>query len=109
MAAERLVDSVEGAVAAAEEIGFPVVLKLCGEAIAHKTERNLVRLHLLDTRAVCAAAEDLLAQRRPEDGDLGLLVAEMARGHRELLAGMVRDPQLGVVDAVGQAHQTTRQ
>src|SRR5256712_2481128 len=80
---------------AASEIGFPVALKLCGDAIAHKTERNLVRLGLADPVAVRAAAAGLLALGRPEDGDVALLVAEMVRGRRELIAGVVRDPQFG--------------
>ena len=94
-ARERLVESASDAVAAAEELGFPVALKLCGDAIAHKTERDLVRLGVADADAARAAAEDLLAQRRPEDGDVGVLVAEMVTGRRELIAGLVRDPQLG--------------
>jgi acetyltransferase len=44
---------------------------------------------------VRAAAADLLARRRPEDGDAQLLVAEMVHGHRELIAGVVRDPHFG--------------
>ncbi len=80
---------------AAARVGFPVALKLAGEHIAHKTERGLVALGLADADAVREAAEALLARRRPEDGDVELLVAEMVRGHRELIAGLVRDPQFG--------------
>ena len=40
---ERIVDDPLEAVAAAEAIGYPVVAKLAGDAIAHKTERGLVR------------------------------------------------------------------
>ena len=86
---------------AAEEIGFPVVLKLCGDAIAHKTERGLVRVGLADGPAVRAAAAELLALARPEDGAVELLVAELVRGRRELLAGLVRDPQFGLCVVLG--------
>ena len=41
---ERLADSPDAAARAARELGLPVVLKLCGRGIAHKTERGLVRL-----------------------------------------------------------------
>src|SRR5258706_160899 len=82
-------------VCAAGDLGHPVVVKLCGDAIAHKTERDLVRLGLRDGDAVAAAATELLAKARPEDGDVGLLVAEQVRGSRELIAGLVRDPQFG--------------
>ncbi|MEE2673671.1 MAG: acetate--CoA ligase family protein, partial [Myxococcota bacterium] len=45
--------------------------------------------------AVRAAAAELLSLVRPEDGDVSLLVSEMVRGRRELIAGLVRDPQFG--------------
>jgi acyl-CoA synthetase (NDP forming) len=95
LAAERLVSDASEAVGAAGEIGFPVVMKLCGDAIAHKTERNLVRLGLGDASAVRGAAAELLAAARPEEGPVSLLVAEQVKGQRELIAGMVRDPQFG--------------
>jgi len=92
---ERLVDSAEDAAQAAADLGYPVVLKLCGRKIAHKTERGLVRLNLHDAAAVRAAAEALLAARRPEDGDAHILVCRMVSGRREVIAGLVRDPQFG--------------
>ena len=46
LAREALAVTPDEAAAAAEPLGFPVVLKLCGDAIAHKTERGLVRLGL---------------------------------------------------------------
>jgi len=88
------VDAAEAARCAAR-IGFPAVLKLCGAAIAHKTERDLVRLNLPDADAVRAAAEDLLARKRPDDGDAQLLVQAMVRGRREIIVGLVRDAQFG--------------
>jgi acetyltransferase len=95
VARSELVDSAEAAVAAAEKLGGPVAVKLCGEGIAHKTERNAVRLGLSGAAAVRDAAAELLGARGPEEAGAGLLVAEMVRGHRELIAGFVRDPQLG--------------
>ena len=91
----------EAAVAAAEVIGYPVVAKLVGDAIAHKTERGLVRLGLCDAAAVRAASADLLAAARPEDGDVAVLVAPMLSGTRELVAGLVRDPQFGPCVMIG--------
>jgi acetyl-CoA synthetase (ADP-forming) len=89
------------AAAAADTIGYPVVAKLVGDAIAHKTERGLVRLGLADADAVRAAAADLLASARPEDGPVAVLLAPMLRGTRELVAGLVRDPQFGPCVMVG--------
>ncbi len=101
LADEREVSSADEAVAAAAAIGFPVVLKLCGDAIAHKTERGLVRLRLTDERAVRAAAVELLGAAVPSDGDVTLLVAPMVAGNRELIVGMLRDRQFGPTVMLG--------
>ena len=101
VAAERTVHSPDEATAAASELGHPVVVKLGGDAIAHKTERGLVRLGLSDDAAVRTAAAELLAAARPEDGDVHLLVAPMVRGNRELIAGLHRDPQFGMTVMLG--------
>jgi acetyl-CoA synthetase (ADP-forming) len=98
---EREVPDAAGAVAAARELGHPAVLKLGGAAIAHKTERGLVRLGLADDDAVAAAAEELLAAARPEDGDVHVLVAPMLRGNRELIAGLHHDEQFGMTVMLG--------
>lgn len=98
---ERLATTVAEAMAAAAEIGHPVVLKLGGTGIAHKTERGLVRLGLADDDAVATAATELLAAARPEDGEVHLLVAPMLRGNRELIAGLHHDPQFGMTVMLG--------
>ena len=100
-AREVLASDAAGAVAAAEALGFPVAAKLCGDAIAHKTERGLVRLGLADADAVRSAARELLARARPEDGAVGVLVCEMVTGARELIAGLVRDAQFGACVMLG--------
>lgn len=92
---ERVLATAAEAGAYATEIGFPVVAKLCGDAIAHKTERGLVRLNLASKDDVVNAAQSLLDAARPDDGPVGVLVAEMVRGRRELIAGVVRDPAFG--------------
>jgi acetyltransferase len=100
-APEHVVGTPDEAVAAATEVGLPVVVKLNGDAIAHKTERGLVRLALADDAAVRAASEALLAAATPEDGEVGLLVAPMLQGNRELIAGLADDPQFGMTVMVG--------
>lgn len=101
VAPERLADDVAGAVAAAEALGYPVVAKLCGDAIAHKTERGLVRLGLGDAGSIEQAAGELLAAARPEDGAVQVLVAPMVKGNRELIAGLSHDPQFGMTVMLG--------
>ncbi|MEO8264793.1 MAG: acetate--CoA ligase family protein [Ilumatobacteraceae bacterium] len=95
MADEREASTPKEAAEAADVLGYPVVVKLCGAAIAHKTERGLVRLRLADSDAVETAATDLLAKATPADGEVSLLIAPMISGNRELIAGVVRDPQFG--------------
>jgi succinyl-CoA synthetase beta subunit len=101
IAPEREVTTAQAAAAAASEIGFPVVAKLCGDAIAHKTERGLVRLRLGSAEAVSAAATDLLAAATPEDGEVSVLIAPMVSGNRELIIGLIRDEQFGPTVMVG--------
>ena len=98
---ERIADDPEAAVAAADAIGYPVVAKLCGDAIAHKTERGLVRLNLTDAEQVRAAATDLLAAATADDGDVGVLLAPMVKGNREFIAGLSDDPQFGMTVMLG--------
>lgn len=101
LADEHDVGDVDAAVAAAATIGGPVVLKLCGDAIAHKTERGLVRLRVQGDEAVAAAARELLGAATPDDGEVSLLVAPMVSGNRELIAGLLRDPQFGPTVMLG--------
>ncbi len=99
--AEHTVAGADEAVAAAHDIGYPVVLKLCGDAIAHKTERGLVQLNLRDDAGVHEAATTLLGKAMPADGAVELLVAPMVRGSRELIAGVVHDDQFGACVMLG--------
>ena len=92
---------IDAAVEAAEQIGYPVVLKINGDAIAHKTERNLVRLGLPHAEAVRGAAEGLMNEISDEDGAVTLLVAEMVQGNRELIIGFSVDDQFGPLVLIG--------
>ena len=79
----------------ASRLGYPVVAKLCGGRISHKTERGLVRLGLDGDSDVESAASELLAAATDNDGPVEVLVSEMVRGDRELIAGLVRDERFG--------------
>ena len=98
---ERVVASPEAAIEAAQQLGMPVVVKLNGPGISHKTERGLVRLALGTAEAVGEAARSLLAAATPEDGDVDLLVAPMLSGSREFIAGLATDDQFGITVMVG--------
>ncbi|OWJ67566.1 acetate--CoA ligase family protein [Inquilinus limosus] len=87
----RLVRSPEEALAAAEAIGFPVVLKATGADLAHKTELGAVRLNLADAAGVRDAAAALAGLGE------ALLVERMVGGAvAELIVGIGRDPLLGL-------------
>jgi len=88
---ERQARTEDEAVAAALELGFPVVVKSAA-AGAHKTESGGVALGLVDEAAVRAA----VARIGPP-----VLVQPMVEGGVELLAGIVQDPTFGPLVAFG--------
>jgi acetate---CoA ligase (ADP-forming) len=101
---ERLATSVDEAVAAAREIGFPVVLKIVSPQIQHKTEAGGVILGVADEAAVAAGYEQIVASARRYNAEAeiqGVSVQEMVRGGRELIVGMNNDPQFGPAVVVG--------
>jgi acetate---CoA ligase (ADP-forming) len=88
---ERNAGSIDEAVAAADEVGYPVVLKTALAGV-HKTERGGVALDLRDAEAVRAAAERIGPP---------FIVQPLVRGGAELLVGAVQDPVFGPLLAVG--------
>ena len=92
--------SVEEAVAAAEALGYPVVLKIRSPDITHKSDVGGVQLSLANAGAVRAAHAAIMAavaSRRPQARVLGVTVEPMVtRPHaRELMAGILRDRVFG--------------
>jgi len=79
-----------GTLAAAAEIGYPVVLKTDEPGIAHKSDVGGVRLGLAGSGALGAAYDDLAARLGPR-----VLVGQTAEPGTELALGLVRDPALG--------------
>ena len=100
----RVVASAAQAVATAQEIGYPVVLKVASEDIAHKTEVGGVPLMLNDAAEVAEAHEfivDSVAKLAPEARVQGVAGSPMRPAGNELLVGIITDPQWGKVLAVG--------
>ena len=92
-------DAAEG-VAAACEIGFPVVLKIVSPDIVHKVDVGGVRLNLESETEVRDAYAELLQQVTSAKNDVeiwGVLVQEMVRGGKETILGMKRDPHFGAL------------
>jgi acyl-CoA synthetase (NDP forming) len=90
----RAADTRAGALAAAAEIGYPVVLKT--EGIAHKSEVGGVRLGLAGPDAVGAAYDDLAERLGPR-----VLVGQTAAPGSELALGLIRDAALGPLLVIG--------
>ena len=90
-------DSVEGARAAAAELGYPVVLKALG--LLHKSDAGGVALGLGDDAAVAAAASDMHERLAPEGYSVETLV-DTSDGV-ELIVGCRRDPRFGPLVLVG--------
>ncbi len=101
----KLANSADEAVALAEQIGYPVVLKLHSHTITHKTDVGGVKLNLSDETAVRAAYKAIMSIGQPEDC-LGVTVQPMvARNGFELIVGSSVDPQLGPVLLFGSGGQ----
>lgn len=101
---EVVAADAEAAVRAAESIGYPVVLKIASEDVAHKTEAGGVALDLRDADAVRAAHGRILAnvaRHAPHARIDGVLVAPMVRGGTEMIAGISQDPVFGPIVMVG--------
>jgi len=88
----KVANNPDEALNAAREIGFPNALKLNGSSIAHKTEQGFVKLNLKTESDFLTAVKDL---QKNDIQDSNLLITEMLSGSREVIAGMVRDPQFG--------------
>ncbi|WP_020393969.1 acetate--CoA ligase family protein [Thiolinea disciformis] len=90
----QTVQSLEEALAVAEQLNYPLVLKALG--IAHKTEQQAVCLNLQNAAALSQAFADI------KDLGSGLYLEQMIKaGVAELLVGFHRDPRLGLVMTLG--------
>lgn len=87
------------ALAAARELGFPVVIKGLGPTLLHKTERSLVHLNITGERELKRAVQAVA--REAADELEGILVQPCLSGRRELVAGFFRDPVFGPVVMFG--------
>ncbi|RST50342.1 acetate--CoA ligase family protein [Variovorax sp. MHTC-1] len=96
--------SRDQALAAAREIGFPLVLKIVSPDILHKTEVGGVVVGVRSEVQLLDEYDRLLArvaQKAPRARIAGVLVAQMAQGGIELILGTKKDPVFGPVVMVG--------
>jgi acyl-CoA synthetase (NDP forming) len=90
---------LDDAVAAANDLGYPVVLKSADPAIVHKSDRGAVRLDLPDAFAVRDAYTGIAAAL--DDPEPTVLVQPMRHGGVEVVVGVVHDPLFGSLVMLG--------
>ena len=91
---EKLVSSLEDLLKAAEQIGYPLVIKGSSAEIAHKTETGLIRVDVRNDEESTLAFREISAAMNGA-GDGAVLVQQMVKGQRELVVGLTRDAQFG--------------
>ncbi len=95
---------IEECVEVAEEIGYPVVLKVVSEDIVHKMDVGGVAVDLQDSdevRDACQAIRSRVRQRKPDTNIRGISVAEMVEGGKEVVIGGMVDQTFGPVVMFG--------
>jgi acetate---CoA ligase (ADP-forming) len=101
---ERVATSPDEAVAQAEGIGFPVVLKIDSPDIIHKSEAQAVRVGVSTPAEVRQCYAEIMAGAQQYDPTAhinGILVQEMISGGTEIMVGMSEDLQFGPTIAFG--------
>jgi acyl-CoA synthetase (NDP forming) len=91
---QRLTSSKEDTVSAAEDIGFPIVMKLIAEDIVHKSDTGAVKLNIKNQQEVNTAYDELM--KIPSESEKQISVQKMApEPITELIIGMTTDAQFG--------------
>jgi acyl-CoA synthetase (NDP forming) len=101
---EKLTGEVEQAKKAAEEIGYPVVMKVMSADIPHKTEAGVIKLGVRSETELEASFGEIIEKAKKFKADVkidGVLVQEMAEKGVELIIGMKRDAGFGPVIMFG--------
>jgi acetyl-CoA synthetase (ADP-forming) len=90
---EALVENEENLIKTADDIGYPIVIKACSPDISHKTENGLICVDIRNDDEAKVAFNQIIA--RMNGNGKTVLVQEMIKGKRELVAGLTRDSQFG--------------
>jgi acyl-CoA synthetase (NDP forming) len=96
---QRPASSAADAVTSADELGYPIALKIARGDVVHKTERGGVALNLSGSAAVAAAYDRVVSSSG--DGEPNVVVQPMVPAGTELIVGAVQDPQFGPVVMLG--------
>jgi acetyl coenzyme A synthetase (ADP forming)-like protein len=94
----RLATSPDEAVIFAQELGYPVVLKIASPGITHKSDMGGVMLNLLNPDAVCAGYTEMVSKTHtafPTAEIQGVYVQRMLPAGQEVILGAIQDAQFG--------------
>lgn len=86
------------AVAIADRIGYPVVMKMTSKTTSHKSDVGGVRVNIQSADELRAQYRDLVEKLKARDllkGLEGVIIQEMVKGSREMVCGIASDPQYG--------------
>ncbi|MBT4625847.1 MAG: acetate--CoA ligase family protein [Rhodospirillales bacterium] len=104
----RWVGTAEDAPAAADDLGYPVVVKILSDQIAHKDQMGGVKLNLQTAEAVAGAVAEITAAVAGTVSNPQFLVEQMVTGGMcEFIIGLKRDIAMGLVMMVGQGGTET--
>lgn len=90
--------TADEAVAIADKIGYPIVMKMTSKTTSHKTDVGGVRVNITSAEMLRAEYADLIAKLDAKgllDGLEGVIIQEMVKGSREMVCGIATDPQYG--------------
>ena len=90
---EKTIKTEAEAIAAAADMGYPIVMKGSGEAVSHKTELDLISLNIRDEEGLIESFQNF--KNREDVIVEEFLIQQMVKGNRELMAGLKRDSQFG--------------
>ncbi len=95
---EKLAKTLDEALKYAEEIGYPVAMKLMSPQILHKSDAKVVLLNIKtpeELRKKWGEIHENARKYRPDAEILGVLIAPMLKPGREVIIGVTEDPQFG--------------
>ena len=90
--------NIDEAISIANSIGYPVVMKMTSKTTSHKTDVGGVRVNIQSEAQLRDEYNDLIAKLTEKgllEGLEGVIIQEMVKGNREMVAGIATDPQYG--------------
>ncbi len=90
--------NLEEVIQIGNSIGYPVVMKMTSKTTSHKTDVGGVRINIQNQEQLANEYNDLidkLTQKGLIEGLEGVIIQEMVKGNREMVAGIATDPQYG--------------